>query len=343
MHKGRNGMSRIGMALLIAVIVSLAFGSASAFAADYPGKPIEILVPWAQGGTTDNMGRTYQTLFEKAIGGTTYLKNMGGASGAVGTEYVNSKPADGYTVMVTSYQPAGVFQVMNLSKLGLDDFETIAIISFGVPSIAVHKDARWRTAQELIDEAKKNPGTINAGYSGPATMGQICAFIIEKYTGAKFNMVPFSGGGPVVTATLGKHVDVNFQALAENMDQYLGGNFRLLGTFSNEQIKGLDKVPALGQVFPDMKPYLPWGQWIGVMVKKGTPKEIVQKLQDVSRTVLAQKEWKDYCASMRNDPMALIGEEAKAYAKNWSSFTAWVLYEAGAATKSPELFGIPKP
>ena len=165
---------------ITAFTVFLIFGSLNVMATDYPRKPIEILVPWAQGGTTDNMARTFQPLFEKAIGGTTYLKNMGGASGAVGTEYVNSKPADGYTVMVSSYQPAGIFQVMNLSKLGLDDFRTIAIISFGVPCIAVHKDARWRTAGELIDEAKKNPGKISIGFSGPATMGQICAFILEK-------------------------------------------------------------------------------------------------------------------------------------------------------------------
>jgi len=289
------------------------------------------------------MARAFQPLFEKAIGGTTFLKNMGGASGAVGTEYVYSKPADGYTVMVSSYQPAGIFQVMNLTKLGLDDFETIAIVSFGVPSIAVHKDARWKNAQELIDEAKKNPGKISVGYSGPATMGQICAFIIEKYTGAKFNMIPFSGGGPVVTATLGKHIDANFQALAENMDQYLGGNFRLLGTFSNEPIKGLEGVPALGQVFPAMKPYLPWGQWIAVMVKKGTPSEIVKKLQDAARIVLAQKEWTDYVTSMRNDPMALIGDAAEKYARDWSSFTSWLLFEAGAAQKSPAEFNIPKP
>ncbi len=329
--------------MLIAFGLSLVLGSAVALGADYPTKPIEILVPWAQGGTTDNMARAFQPLFEKAIGGTTFLKNMGGASGAVGTEYVYSKPADGYTVMVSSYQPAGIFQVMNLTKLGLDDFETIAIVSFGVPSIAVHKDARWKNAQELIDEAKKNPGKISVGYSGPATMGQICAFIIEKYTGAKFNMIPFSGGGPVVTATLGKHIDANFQALAENMDQYLGGNFRLLGTFSNEPIKGLEGVPALGQVFPAMKPYLPWGQWIAVMVKKGTPSEIVKKLQDAARIVLAQKEWTDYVTSMRNDPMALIGDAAEKYARDWSSFTSWLLFEAGAAQKSPAEFNIPKP
>ena len=92
-----------------------------------------------------------------------------------------------------------------------------------------------------------------------------------------------------------------------------------------------------------MKPYLPWGQWIAVMVKKGTPSEIVKKLQDAARIVLAQKEWTDYVTSMRNDPMALIGDAAEKYARDWSSFTSWLLFEAGAAQKSPAEFNIPKP
>lgn len=333
---------RVLLAIAFLTLISM-FTVSTGMAAKYPAKPIEILVPWAQGGTVDRNARAFQPLFEKELGATTYLKNMGGASGAVGTEYVYGRPADGYTIMVSSYQPAGVFQVMDLSKLGLADFETIALISFTVPVVTVHKDAKWKNVQELVEDAKKSPGEITLGYAGPATMGQICGHMLEKHTGAKFNMVPFSGGGPVVTATLGRHVDVNIQSLTENMDQYLAGNFRLLGTFSGDVIKGLEDVPPLGKVFPNMEPYLPWGQWIGVMVHKDTPEEIVTRLREVTKSVLAQDEWAQFLERMCSEPLALIGDDASDYLNKWESVTSWLLFEAGVAQKSPEEFGIPKP
>lgn len=330
----------LAMSVLCLVGSSL-FGGVYA-AGTYPEKPIEVIIPWSPGGMTDMNARALQPLLEKALGQPLVMTNMPGASGAIGTDYVNKKKADGYTILFSAETP-GIMQVMGIADLSFKEFEPVMLLTYGIPTITVHKDAPWKTVKDLLDDAKAHPGVITAASSGPGASAHVAALMLQRYAGVKFTMVPFAGGGPAVTAALGRHVSVTFQSVAEVIDHVRAGNLRMLATYTNEKVSILPDVPALGEVVPELRQVLPWGPWYGIMVKKGTPPEIVNKLKEATRQAVKDPKWVEFTQRMCALPLGLEGEAAVKYADRWTSVTSWLLYEAGAASTSPEKFGIPKP
>ncbi len=337
-----RGKKCVALALSLLCFAGLSFFSSAHAAGTYPEKPIEVIIPWSPGGMTDMNARAIQPLLEKSLGQPLVMTNMPGASGAIGTDYVVKKKADGYTILFSAETP-GIMQVMGIADLSFADLEPIMILTQGVPTITVHKDAPWKTVKELLDDAKAHPGVITAASSGPGASAHIAALMLQKCAGVTLTMVPFAGGGPAVTAALGRHVSVTFQSIPEVIDHVRAGNLRILATYTNERTPFLPDVPALGEVLPEARQVLPWGTFYALTVKKGTPPEIVAKLRDAARQAIKDPKWVQFRQQMCAVPLDLEGEAALKFIDRWASVTSWLLYEAGAATASPEKFGIPKP
>lgn len=337
-----KGNKHLALVLSVVCLAGLSMVGGAYAAGSYPERPIEVIIPWSPGGMTDMNARAMQPLLERSLGQPLVMTNMPGASGAIGTDYVNKKKADGYTILFSAETP-GIMQVMGLADLSFAQFEPIMILTQGVPTITVHKDAPWKTVKDLLEDAKAHPGVITAASSGPGASAHIAALMLQKYAGVKFTLVPFAGGGPAVTAALGRHVSVTFQSIPEVIDHVRAGNLRILATYTNERTPFLPDVPALGEVLPEVRQVLPWGTFYAITVKKGTPPEIVNKIRDAARQAVKDPKWRQFTEQTYSVPLNLEGEAATEFINRWTSVTSWLLYEAGAATASPEKFGIPKP
>lgn len=314
-------------------------GTASA---DYPEHPIEVVVPWGAGGTTDSVARVFVPILEEKLGQPMPIQNKSGASGAVGTQYVLDKEADGYTILVSAESP-GVMQVMGTADIGFHDFDPVILIVGLIPTLTVSADAPWDTVEEFIQDATEKPGELIAAYAGPGTTGHIASLLFEKYSGLKFTNVPFGDGGKVVTALLGGHADLQFAPLNSVIEQYRAGSFKLLALFTNDPVKGMEEITPIGQAIPSFQEYMPWGPMMSILVKKGTPVEMVDKLKVAASAAMEDERWLKFSESISGNNLGYQDEDFWNYVDKWTSVTSWLLYDAGAAQNSPADFDIPRP
>lgn len=134
--------------------------------ADYPTKPITMIIPYGAGGTTDTWGRKLAVLLEKYLGQPITVTNQGGASGSIGSQFVKEQPSDGYTLLVCA-ETMGTYRTMNICDLGYDDFTVISPLVGDPKVLVVGKDSKYNTLQELLDAIKENPGKITMSHSRP--------------------------------------------------------------------------------------------------------------------------------------------------------------------------------
>jgi tripartite-type tricarboxylate transporter receptor subunit TctC len=324
---------------LLSAAVLFAGGQKEEAAEDYPAKEIEGVITWGAGGLTDNIARNFIPLMEERLGGASIVpQNKAGASGASGSQYVMGKPADGYTILFTTTESSGVWNVMGITDLDVSDFEPIILLSSLTPTCYVRNDAPWNSVDELIDDAKYRPGEIIAGYAAPGSLGHVSGLLFSEYSGSEFKMVPFGGGGKVMAALLGGHVDVAFNPLISVMENYKADKINLLATFSNDRL--LDEVPALGKVKPNFSEVLPWGVMVMILVKKDTPDHIVDKLTAAAKDAIEDPEWAAFAEKYNIQTMGQTGDDFWNKIDSWKSTTTWLLYDAGVAKESPEKFGI---
>lgn len=308
---------------------------------NYPEKEIEAVITWGAGGLTDTIARNFIPLMEERLDGASIVpQNKSGASGASGSQYVTGRPADGYTLLFTTTESSGVWNVMGITDLDVSDFKPVMLLSSLTPTCYVRADAPWDTVEELISDAKSRPGELISGYAAPGSLGHVSALLFSEYSNSDFKMVPFGGGGKVMAALLGGHVDVAFNPLISVMENYKAGKVKLLSTFSNERL--LDDVPALGKVKPNFQDVLPWGVMVMILVKEETPQPIVDKLTAAAKDAMADPKWEEFAQKYHIQLMGQTGEAFWEKIDSWKSTTTWLLYDAGVAEKSPEEFGIPK-
>lgn len=326
---------------IVTVVLLCAFTAVSA-QKTYPTKAIEAIVPWGAGGVTDTIARNFVAPFEKDLGVPIVITNKAGASGAIGSQFVLTKPADGYTILFSA-ETLGTMKVLGMADIDFRDFEPIILISGFIPTVTVSANAPWNTVQELIEDAKKRPGKIIAGYAGPGSTGHISSLLFSKQSGAKLNIVPFGSGAEVSAAILGGHVDVVMNPLGDNIENYKAGKLKLLATFTNEPVKQVPLVPALGKAVPEFQEVLPWGPMISILVKKGTPEEVKEKLKKAAIVAVNDEKWIAFLDRYCANPLNLLEGDFWKFVDSWISNTTWILYDAGVAKKSPAEFGIPRP
>lgn len=311
-------------------------------AADYPARDIQGTIMWGAGGATDTLARVVSPAVEKELGTSIVLVNRAGGSGAISTQYVDSKPADGYNLLMGSETPQ-THKVLGISELDYDQFDPVIVYGTNIIVFAVKADAKWQTMQELIDDIKARPGQISAAVTGPGGGAQTALGIVNVAEKLDVNMVPFPGEGPGLTAVQGGHADFMPTSLPAVTEQLRAGTMRALAVLYDTPVSGFEEIPLITRNLPTLDKYLPWGTFQGVLVKKGTPPETMEKL---SRAYLAAVKTPEVAAFIKKSgmqPLNLTGQEARDFLDNWRAITSWVLYDVGDAKISPETFGIPRP
>src|SRR5262245_7767658 len=266
-------MNRRMIAALVAV---LAGASGTAKAQNFPTRPVTLIVPWPAGGTTDVVMRALATATEKHLGQSLVIDNRGGAAGTLGPAHLaaNTKP-DGYTV---SQIPITVFRYPAMRKTSFDparDFTYVIGLTGYTFGVVVRKDAPWKTFQELLADAKANPGKINYGTPGAGTSLHITMEQIARLQGIKWTHVPFKGNAESTAALLGGHIHV--EADSTGWAPLVNtGELRLLVTWGASRTKNWPDVPTLKDVGIDLVSKSP----VGIAGPAGMDAAIVKVLHD---------------------------------------------------------------
>lgn len=310
---------------------------------EYPKSRIEGIIAWGAGGVTDSVARAITPIVEKSLGQSIIMVNKTGGSGAIATEYVNSKPADGYTILFHAENPQQ-YKIFDLSKLDYDDFDIINVLAKNSGIVVVKKDSKFNTLDDLLEEVKNNPGKLNFGADGVGSMPYNCAALLKSVDNVDFNFVTYDGEGSIITAMLGNQVDVTAIGVGSAAQYLKSGDLKALCIMANEPVDEFKDVPALGQIKQEYyEPLKAWGAFFAVVIKKGAPTEVIDKLSTVFSEAHSDGKFQDFLKSMGMTPLGLTGAEARQYVDKWRQETSWVLYDAGAITESPEKFGIKRP
>lgn len=314
----------------------------SAVAAGFPEKDLQGVIMWGAGGATDNVARALTPNVEPFLGKNLVLLNKPGGTGAISTQYVYTRPSDGYTLLYGAENPQ-LHGVLKLSKLDYKDFYPVNILARGVGVIVANNDTPWKSFKELIDDATKRPGQIKMGSTGPGGLPFTVGAMIQAVTGFDVIRVPFDGEGPGVTALMGGHVDIMPAGLTAVREHIRAGRVRPLAVVSNKPVPGLEELPLITQDFPDFNKYLPWGPFYGVWCKRDVPEDARNKLVEAFQKGASEAKFQSFIADFGAVMMNISGEEADAFLKKWQSVSTWLLHDAGSTKVSPEELGIAKP
>jgi tripartite-type tricarboxylate transporter receptor subunit TctC len=259
-------------------------------AQEFPTRAIDIVVPYAPGGGVDTFFRQVRESLAKEFNVPVNIVNRTGGGGVVGSSFVaNSKP-DGYTLLgqeLMSFIMPEIITPKTVPFLVLRDFKPVAHFAFEPLLLVVRPDLEFKTLDDLIVYAKKNPGKLLAGTSGVGTQNRIDLELLKIATGTNIRFVSFSGGGEVLVNLLGGHVDLTFSTLTVSRPHVKAGKLRALAVLSAERIPEFAEIPTTREKgIPDVKINMSYG----LFGPKGLSPEITEKLSHTTNLVLKSSE-----------------------------------------------------
>ena len=307
--------------VLAALVATLAFG-ASVRADNFPSHPITIMVPFAAGGPSDAMARILGDRMKTVLGQPLVIENVTGAGGSIGVGRVVRSPADGYTIgfghLGTHVANGAVY------KLGYDlvaDLEPIVMLPSN-PMIVVSKnDVPAKTLNELLAWLKSRPEPVTAGTAGLGSGSHIAGLYFENATGIKLQFVPYRGTAPAMNDLVAGQIDVIIDQTSNSINQVRAGTIRAYAVTDDKRVVSAPDIPTTDEAgLPGFHMTL----WSGLWAPKGTPKEIVAKLNAAAIEALSdpavQKQFENLGLQMPPEnqltPQAL-GDWQKAEIAKW--------------------------
>ncbi len=255
-----------------------------------PSRSIDLIIAFAPGGVTDVTGRIFADEFSKVIGIPVAPVNKPGASGTYGGTLVAKANPDGYTLLANTISGM-VLSPSILPKVEFDtlkDFFHIAIVSNIQGCLLIKPDSPYKTVNDLIEAARKNPGKISYGSVGVGSDGNFNGEILASATNVKFKHVPFKGGGEVATAVMGGHVDFGMSAATTYIPLEKAGKLRILAVTGKTRMKALPHVPTFEEA--GVKGNF-INNWAGIFAPVKTPKPILDTIVAATEKVLRSKEF----------------------------------------------------
>lgn len=280
-----DAFSRWLKALLPAAAMLFAFAGPGS-AAGYPDRAIKLIVPWAAGGDTDLIFRPLLPLLQKYLGQPVIIANVGGASGTVGMREAATAAPDGYTVFGAHDYIHSVYFAGMIDLKYDKAFDPVCMIASTPSVITVNAKTPWKTFKELVADAKKRPGQIVVGASLGST-SQYSIALAAKAAGITFKYVPYDGTAKRMNALIGGHIDVADSNLTQKA-KVDAGLMRFLANMADKRTTGLEDVPTLKELGYDVE----YSVNRGLMVPKGTPSDVIAKLNDACAKATKEPEYK---------------------------------------------------
>ncbi len=272
------------LALITSMALLTASASAQDAAANYPNRPIKIVVSVPAGGGVDNVTRIVAKGLQEKLGQPVVVENHAGAGGNIGAEFVFKSEPDGYTLLASQPSPITVNPLL-YKNLSFDPtkFEPVAIMTTIANVLLVRPDFPAKTAKEFIDYCKANPGKVNYASQGIGTTSHLTAALFEKVTGTKLVHVPYKGTAPALNDIVASHVDMIFMELSSAIKLHQAGRARILAVATDKRIPNLPDIPTLEEV--GLKKFES-GTWNAISAPPKTPPAIVAKLNKAINEVL---------------------------------------------------------
>lgn len=289
--KRGHGVSKLlrSAGAIVCAAITTAFSLPQQAAAEYPEKPVSIVIWSGAGGALDTYGRKLAELLEKEAGWTIKVDNRPGGSGAVGLSQIVTQPADGHNILVlTGTLTFGIAQ--GLIPFKVEDLRLLRAMQSEPSSLAVSSDSPYKTVADFVDYMKQNPNGLKVGGHSSGGFHQYMLYQLMKQGGFESGWIPHDASGKVTLGLLGKHIDAAMMTPSTGLSQVKSGEFRLLGVSTAERSPFLPDAPTFKEQGFDLEGAI----WRGIAVKAGTPDDVVATIQTAIDKVTVSAEWKKF-------------------------------------------------
>ena len=272
--------SLVGAVFVAITSASLAQSASPAGAASaWPVKPIRFVVPYPPGGSLDQVARALADKMKDGLGQPVLVENRPGAGGNVGADFVAKSPADGYSIVMGAVATHAINPAL-YAKMPYDpvkDFQPVTLVASTPNVLIVPPDSPIKSAKELIDHARANPGKLNFGSGSNGSTGHLAGELMKQQTGTFIVHIPYSGGNPALLALMAGQTDLMFDNLANASAQIKAGKVRPLAVTTAKRSAFAPELPTMAESDARLKGF-DLDTWFGIMAPAGIPKEALDKL-----------------------------------------------------------------
>ncbi len=325
------------------VLGTTALFAVSAQAQDWkPTKPITVIVPWAAGGSTDQVIRVTASELETALGQKVVVVNQPGASGSIGSKTAWEAPKDGYTWTSGAAKDIGTYAVSGLLDTKMDDWSFYLTVA-NQSVVSVNANSPYKTLADLLAAMKAKPNSITIATAGVNSSGHFGSEALARGAGVTYKHVSYDGGNPAVISTVSGETEVTTQLGVEQVEMIRAKRLRPLAVLASKPLE-VDGIPAIEPVTKTLPNFRTETNYFGIFVPKGVPAEVTATLDKVWKEKIANSAALKKYATDKGalfDPS--YGDAAKKAAFPAIQGAAWILQEGGKAKVSPDTLGIPKP
>ncbi|MGQ0565801.1 MAG: Bug family tripartite tricarboxylate transporter substrate binding protein [Gemmobacter sp.] len=253
--------------------------------AEYPDRPVTLIIPFAAGGSTDVVGRIVAERMSAELGQQVVVQNVGGAGGSLGAGQVAQAEPDGYTILMGTVATHALNPLILKEKPydPVADFAPVSLLVVVPNVLAVNPELPVTTVQELIDLAKKDPGVLAYASSGNGTPLHLSGELFKAMAGVDILHIPYKGSGPALTDVLGNQVPVIFDNLPSSSGHITSGTLRALGVTTKDRAPSFPDLPAIAETLPGYETYT----WNALFAPAGTPPEAVARLNAAAVATMA--------------------------------------------------------
>ncbi|WP_434311056.1 tripartite tricarboxylate transporter substrate binding protein [Hominifimenecus sp. rT4P-3] len=308
-------------------------------AGDYPNQAITGVSTFSTSSGTFSDAVKICGLAEQFLGGSITVVDRAGGSGAVGTDFVYSSKPDGYTLLCGT-DSVSLFGVMELSDITYDDFIPVLLAYGKVFYLIGNKDSKYNCLQDLIDDAKANPGRVTVAITGAGSVPAVWFSLFAKHFDVQFNIVQYEGNGDAMTALMGGHVDAFITNTQQSLSYVESGDVKPITLLFDNDIPILEGTEKLSEAYPELAKYSGFGNFFQISVHKDTPQAIVDKLKDAFLQAYNTPEFQQYIEDNGHAPLGISGDEAIEYEKRHQSMASYIMYDVGATEINPADLGI---
>ncbi|MCM2573000.1 tripartite tricarboxylate transporter substrate binding protein [Achromobacter xylosoxidans] len=318
-------LTKTAIAVALLSGASLIAGPASAQQADYPNKPVRLIVPFAPGGTADIIGRVFAAQLGTELGATVVVENKAGAGGSIGTRFVADAAPDGYVLLLASSSTHGTNPAVykNLTYDAAQDFTAITQLVTVPGVLSVTKDFPAADLNGLIAAAKANPDKYTYASSGAGGLGNLAMELMKSMTGAKLMHIAYRGAGPAFTDVISGQVSMIWEPVPASLPYIKGSQIRPIAIAADARSPELPDTPTFKEAG---LPRYEANAWNGLLAPKGLPADVTQKLHDASVKALNNPEVKAKLASLGGTVVAGTSEAFKnviaSDVKKWKNVAA---------------------
>ena len=310
----------------LALAAALAFGAIAARADSFPTKPLKIVVIVAPGGSADGVARLVAENLAPRLGQPVVVENRPGAGGNIATQTVAQSAGDGYTLLLSANNHTINPSLFSNAGYTIDQLVPVAELMEGPSVLSVAADSRFKSLQDVIDEAKKRPGQLSFGSAGVGIPNHIAGEMLKKAAGIDMVHVPYRGSGPSMVDAIAGHLPLVSSSLVAAMPHLESGKLRALAVTSGKRWPSAPDIPAASEFGLPGYEHM---TWLGLFAPKGTPDGIVARLNREVNAVLALPDVRERVRKMGGDVMQKDPAEFDAMIRKDAVGSAALVKEAG--------------